>query len=581
MPESGKVPCTLFFEPIVSNVDKLNLFGKGNCAESNFYGIHLTPVKKIKKVNFRKGEIDPRTMTAEYYQNLPANKEPWTMGLHKDMDFEDRPTMIRGHLEHYIPEMGKTSINLILDENITGQSKNLYTKIGKDGTFEFSFPLSYAHRAYCDLNTPIYIEPGDTLDVYLDMETTPDGKPRHLACRSNGESAMINLLWKSLEKKLGISFYSDYEKKEASIIAGGPDSVMVYSGELMERLRHACDKDYMDKIFGDTPLSSHGKDVIAASTRANIMIQMEELYNGYIEEKYSTGNIIIRENPTFVSDAQKFYAGLKSVADLLFDCPLMLTTDWAFFSQMQSAPFFIDYLNATSAEKVMSYDAFNQKHYGFGRCFMSQVMMVRELATHMQELQKRADPDVDRFGNKSPMNLNLRNITNQLAEVLTTITYPEISRRLMAVYRETIRKTEGSTKNEDALSPAHRALLDKIIKPYRGNVLYVDFWGMGCGPCRRGMLEQREMVKDLKEQPICFLYICDEKYTSRTDAEKWMGENQIHGEHIYISHDEWLLFQQMFNFTDIPYAVLIDQEGKVLQDNLYLINNEQLTKYIK
>ena len=232
-------------------------------------------------------------------------------------------------------------------------------------------------------------------------------------------------------------------------------------------------------------------------------------------------------------------------------------------------------------EFMLIVQGIDPKHYGFGRCFMSQVKIARELAALMQELQKRADPDVDNFGNKSPMNYNLRNITNQLAEVLTTITYPEISRRLMAVYRETIRKTECSTKNEDALSPAHPALLDKIIKPYCGNVLYVDFWNMGCGPCRQGMLQQCDMVKDLKEQPIRFLYVCDEEYSSRTNAEKWMGENQIHGEHIYISHDEWLLFQNMFNFTSIPHAVLIDQEGKVLQDDLYLMNKEQLTKYIK
>ena len=586
MPESGNVPCTLFFEPVGANVNKLNFLEIGNRAESNLYGIHLTSSKKTKKVKLRKGEIDPRTMTAEYYQNLPANKKPWTMGLHKNMDFVERPTMIRGHLVHYIPELGMTSVSLILHENMTRQEKNLYTNIGKDGTFEFSFPLSYAHTAHLIHNAPIYIESGDTLDIYIDMEVTPYRKPRYMAYRSNGESAMISLLWESLEKKLNVKF--DYKKMEASV-AGGSDSVMVYRGELLERLRQVCNKDYMDKIFEDSPLSPYGKEVIAASARANIMVQLTELYSGYnakqyITERDSTGKMIYRADSTFVPlDAQKFYAGLESVADLLFDCPLMLSTfsDWVFFNRLEFTPLFENYWRATDVENLMSCDDYNQKHYGFGRCFMSQVRMSRLLSGFMQELQKREDPDVDKFGNKSPMNINLHSLTFQLADILTTITYPEISHRLMTLYRETIRKTEGSTKNEDALSPEHRALLDKIIKPYRGNLLYMDFWNMGCGPCRQGMLQQREMAKDLKEQPVRFLYVYDGNNSTRTDAEKWMGENQIPGEHIYISHDEWMLFQHIFNFTAIPHGVLIDQKGKVLQEDIYLMNKEQLTKYIK
>ena len=588
MPESGNVPCTLFFEPVGANVNKLNFLEIGNRAESNLYGIHLTSSKKTKKVKLRKGEIDPRTMTAEYYQNLPANKKPWTMGLHKNMDFVERPTMIRGHLVHYIPELGMTSVSLILHENMTRQEKNLYTNIGKDGTFEFSFPLSYAHTAHLIHNAPIYIESGDTLDIYIDMEVTPYRKPRYMAYRSNGESAMISLLWESLEKKLNVKF--DYKKMEASV-AGGSDSVMVYRGELMERLRQVCNKDYMDKIFEDSPLSPHGKEVIAASARANIMVQLTELYSGYnakqyITEKDSTGKMIYRADSTFVPlDAQKFYAGLESVADLLFDCPLMLSTfsDWVIFNRLEYTPLFMDYdyWRATDAEKVMSCDDYNQKHYGFGRCFMSQVKMARQLSLLMQELQKLGDPDVGESGIMRSKDLNLKNLTNHLAEVLTTITYPEISHRLMALYRETIRKTESSTKNEDTLSPEYRALLDKIIKPYRGNLLYMDFWDMGCGPCRQGMLQQREMVKDLKEQPVRFLYVCDENNFTRTDAEKWMGENLIHGEHIYISHDEWTLFQHIFNFSGIPHSVLINQEGKVIQDDIHLMYKEQLTKYIK
>ena len=42
-------------------------------------------------------------------------------------------------------------------------------------------------------------------------------------------------------------------------------------------------------------------------------------------------------------------------------------------------------------------------------------------------------------------------------------------------------------------------LLQHIINPYKGNLLYLDFWGMGCGPCLAGMLTQREIIKKYQE----------------------------------------------------------------------------------
>ena len=84
---------------------------------------------------------------------------------------------------------------------------------------------------------------------------------------------------------------------------------------------------------------------------------------------------------------------------------------------------------------------------------------------------------------------------------------------------------------------------------------------MGCGPCRVAMLDEREKVERMKEKPVRFLYICDEKDSPRNISEQWMHENNIKGEHIYVTHEEWKQLSVKFQFTAIPFNLALDKDG--------------------
>ena len=96
---------------------------------------------------------------------------------------------------------------------------------------------------------------------------------------------------------------------------------------------------------------------------------------------------------------------------------------------------------------------------------------------------------------------------------------------------------------------------------------------MSCAPCRRGMLDDRERVEQLKDLPVRFLYICDEKTSPRDYAEKWLTENQIKGEHIYLKHEEWLLLCEKFQFNAIPFSLTTDKDGNI-------VPHEVISKFI-
>lgn len=50
-------------------------------------------------------------------------------------------------------------------------------------------------------------------------------------------------------------------------------------------------------------------------------------------------------------------------------------------------------------------------------------------------------------------------------------------------------------------------IFQKLIAPYRGRVIYVDFWGTWCGPCQREMEHLPELHETLKELPVTYMYL--------------------------------------------------------------------------
>ena len=102
----------------------------------------------------------------------------------------------------------------------------------------------------------------------------------------------------------------------------------------------------------------------------------------------------------------------------------------------------------------------------------------------------------------------------------------------------------------------------------KGKVMVLNLWYSGCGPCRKGMLDQRTLVEQYKDAPVRFLYICNEKDSPREPSEKFLSDNHILGEHIFLSSDEWNLLTNKFQFNAIPFTLLLDRNGNVVEKNV-------------
>jgi thiol-disulfide isomerase/thioredoxin len=107
---------------------------------------------------------------------------------------------------------------------------------------------------------------------------------------------------------------------------------------------------------------------------------------------------------------------------------------------------------------------------------------------------------------------------------------------------------------------------DVSLSDFRGKVVYIDFWGVGCAPCRSDISRYvPQLHEKYKGKDVVFINICVD-----SDVKTWKkGLSDLKLEGINLIAEGWddNPVCKSFNIHAIPHYIILDRDGKYVSYN--------------
>ena len=126
-----------------------------------------------------------------------------------------------------------------------------------------------------------------------------------------------------------------------------------------------------------------------------------------------------------------------------------------------------------------------------------------------------------------------------------------------------LEKLENSSANQ---------ILDSILNKNKGKVIYLDCWATWCGPCKAEMPRSKQLMEEMKEQDVAFVFLCIDSEERFWKAS--LAELQIGGQHYYLNNEQSTDLRKAFEVQGIPHYFLINKEGVIVGKGSHLRPNK-------
>ena len=572
-PESGVTDFTMHFEPLPKKVQVFDYI------EGDVNGAFM-----LLGIHDKKYKIAPPTL-----QQL-SDAYPYTVPT--DWFSTDTIT-IRGRFEGYSAEkFGFTSMECYFEDVFEKDDATLVLDIAPDGSFEKKFLASYpiqqrfiADGSKLGFNElPFFARPGETIDI-----TVKPNESGFYECYYNSGSSKAVERWLKSNLKLNDVAYPLHLFKgkfsEVGEVTERTWQNMLYRLQVESRRCHFTPQE-MQLALADLQVNFAYAVMDYSMYHEDDVMKYEVRDGGY--------ELVILDSVEWQGiNKMENYRALHRVD---FDNPLLLTSyhypitlnriGFARAVMARQSDGLIDEngviknTNSVENDKAMMFNslkAYRELMGSEGDNFMAQLSTYKFMLSYFNNWRNNedivskilADTTVTADQREKAV-AGVQTVDKMMPSYLGVFSHPVIHQKAEQFYAKKMAQRELSTP-----LPADNAsadLIRSLCAKYPGRYLMIDFWGMGCGPCRAAIEQSKAIRAEIaKRDDIKLIFIAEERTAEGSEAyhnyvKEWLADEEA----FCVSKADFTRLEELFRFNGIPHYETITPEGRRVRDDLQI-----------
>jgi len=625
MPDSGDSTVVLVFPPLPASVKKIDY-------NKQIFGISLDQTVTATR---KPAEVSPAIDKWIKEQLTKAPKK--TLETYElSSFFTEKQSRLIGCIKGYDTRLGFTTGIIYANNTLTREDYPIVVKIEPDGRFEAEIPMNMPGYTSVTFNeqppVPFYQEPGQTLCVILDWNEflTADRKRNIRYAFSNIEyrGALASLNKELLTYPTNSFNYQVFDKKRKTMapLDFKADQLKEYDNNMTQykeyTQKHSLSEKAKTILRNKIMLENANnlfnyvmsRDYYAKQDTANMILKMQIPASYYdflkqlplndpsllVSDEFSEFINRFEYNDLFTKSQTQFYTNLnanrpkpeKNLLEYLDEEKIAISPKEREFLSIAVKQHLSDDDRKQLEQMHEVSKNFSEKHKEQIKEYSKKYIepLTRNTISNNEiEIWKLKDCTLHNELDLAP------NLVYEIAKVRSldflfkNATSKENANELWNTLKEGIKtpyliKTgQGlldqafpDTKITPQALPNNTGadIFRKIINPFKGKVLFIDFWGTTCGPCVAGIKQMKDTRTKYAANPdFDFIFITDQKSSPEKDYNDFVKEQEMRNTY-RISTDDFNMLRQLFKFNGIPRYVAIDSKGDVLKDKFEMWNFE-------
>jgi len=535
--------------------------------------------------------------------------------------FESDTARLIGYIKGYDRNAGFSTGMIYVKNEITKEDFPTVIQIDEDGRFEGVFPMNYPKYLYVDFNNMLiffYIQPGQTLAMLLDWEDfSVENRLRNI--RFQGVTADINNELSAFQAQLSDfpyrKIYEEMEGKNSNEFKSAYNECLSEYTEIFQRL------------LTTEKLSETSKAILRNNFQINYVSYLLDYEMYYAIEPgrlplefYDFLQDIPMDNKELLSTSEFswFINRLEYCHPISFPQNYIKATTDTTTSQKSDYRSLLEKLNIPKTPEdealLLLIDSINAKI--FSQDMIVDITMtlkfVEEYNKACEQFEQRyreneaykklkEEIKIKEWGQQDSIYTNelkckqgviydlikiryLKSLTSKeeawhlLNARISNVSEPFLRKEADRIFQKKFPEKERVAY--ELLDSYEAKIFKELIAPFKGRVVLVDFWATFCTPCVANIKNHKALREKYKDSPdVAFVFITSENESSSLEHYNKFVEEQGLTNSYRINADQYRYLRQLFRFNGIPRYILVDREGRILNDNLWFPSYE--TELIK